>query len=366
MMGREDAAMKGEVVYLYAFDVANEIVTARVGEVLSTKPFPFTIRGGRAQPRYAPLYRPLAVEPPPPSSPLGGRTVRLLVRVYEVGVVTVAMRAAFEAGGLLELLPLHRPVLEDGRPLDRVARELCAEVCRDLRDAMVRASSAPEPEAYTAFCLTELEGVEDVNDWLRAERRAVAGLLTETDPARLSEVQVGEELRVQRSYEKTDLTVVGWDAALVVDLGGYVEDVLYVLELANLQLEEFRAMDQTLDRYLARAYDDLQRGRPRLFGPPGGVLGRLRWLRIDLTRLADEVTHITKFVGDWRLARVYLGASERFYLEQWRASVDRRLAELDRLYSAVHSEVNERRMFWLEVIVVVLIAIDLLALLLRR
>ena len=92
----------------------------------------------------------------------------------------------------------------------------------------------------------------------------------------------------------------------------------------------------------------------------------MRWLRIDLTRLADEVTHITKFIGDWHLARVYQGAAERFYLEQWRTSVDQRLAELDRLYSAVHSEVNERRMFWLEVIVVLLIAIDLLAVLLRR
>ena len=35
-------------------------------------------------------------------------------------------------------------------------------------------------------------------------------------------------------------------AALVVDLTGYVDDVLYALELANLQLEEFRVMDQRL------------------------------------------------------------------------------------------------------------------------
>ena len=31
---------------------------------------------------------------------------------------------------------------------------------------------------------------------------------------------------------------------------------LYVLELANLQLEEFRVMDRDLDGYLDRAYDD--------------------------------------------------------------------------------------------------------------
>ena len=52
--------------------------------------------------------------------------------------------------------------------------------------------------------------------------------------------------------------MIDWDAALVVDLAGYVDDVLYALELANLQLEEFRMMDQTLDQYLDQAYEDLE------------------------------------------------------------------------------------------------------------
>jgi len=34
-----------------------------------------------------------------------------------------------------------------------------------------------------------------------------------------------------------------------VDLSGYVDDVIYILELANVQLEELRMMDQTLDRF---------------------------------------------------------------------------------------------------------------------
>lgn len=36
--------MKGEVVYLNAFDVANEIVTDKVQEILASKPVPFEIR----------------------------------------------------------------------------------------------------------------------------------------------------------------------------------------------------------------------------------------------------------------------------------------------------------------------------------
>src|SRR5262249_1050747 len=230
-----------------------------------------------------------------------------------------------------------------------------------LKDFLVQGAPPTEPEAYTAFCLTEVGGAPDVQSWLIDERRVVAGLLTGTEPARLSESQVAEVLRLQRSFENTDLVVIDWDAALVVDLTGYVEDVLYVLELANLQLEEFRVMDQRLDHYLDRAYEHLGR-RPGLFGVSATLLRALRRFRVDVAKLADEVTHITKFVGDWYLARVYLGARERFHLDQWRSSVEQRLDQLDQLYSVLHSEVNERRMLWLEIVIVVLFLIDVLAL----
>ncbi len=118
-------------------------------------------------------------------------------------------------------------------------------------------------------------------------------------------------------------------------------------------------MDSRLDTYLDRAYEDLERKRLPLFGAANKTLRHLRRFRVDVAKLADEVTHITKFFGDRYLARVYLGARDRFYLDQWRASVEQRLAQLDKLYSVVHSEVNEARMLWLEIIIVIFFAIDL-------
>ena len=106
--------MKGEVVYLYAFDVANEIITPRVQEILSEKPFPFEIRMDRTLPKDMPLYKPLAIEPHPLAGRLHGAPVRLLIRVYDVGVVTVMMRAAFETDALAGLMPFHNPKLETG------------------------------------------------------------------------------------------------------------------------------------------------------------------------------------------------------------------------------------------------------------
>lgn len=358
--------MKGEVVYLYAFDVANEIITAKVQEILSKKPVPFSIRVDRTYPKDAPLYRPLAIEFPALPPFMKGQPVELLIRVYGVGVVNIAMRVRFEQPDLIDLLPYHNPRFADERSFGEVAREMCVQVCQGLQEFMVHGAPPSLPEAYTAFCLTEIDGVDDTARWLEKERRTVAGLLTETEPAHLSDAQVNDVFRVQRSFEKTDLVVIDWDAALVVDLKGYVDDVLYVLELANLQLEEFRVMDQKLDGYLDRAYGDLERRQIAMFGVSSAVLQKLRHFRVDVTKLADEVTHITKFLGDWYLARVYLGARDRFHLDQWRASVEERLGLLDRLYTVVHTEINERRMFWLEIIIVVLFIVDLLALILKK
>src|SRR6476646_8664213 len=141
--------MKGEVVYLYAFDVANEIITARVQEILSEKPFPFEIRMDRTLPKDMPLYKPLAIEPPPLPGRLHGAPVRLLIRIYDVGVVTVMMRVAFDSDSFEELMPFHNPKLEDGRTLDAVALKLCVQVSEGLKDLMVGRTEALLPEAYT-------------------------------------------------------------------------------------------------------------------------------------------------------------------------------------------------------------------------
>ena len=35
---------------------------------------------------------------------------------------------------------------------------------------------------------------------------------------------------------------------------------------------------------------------------------------MDLTQVTDELSNITKFIGDWYLARIYMGCVARFHL----------------------------------------------------
>ena len=290
-----------------------------------------------------------------------GQSVRLVIRIFEVGVVNVAMYVPFDVASLAELQPFHQTKLESGQTRDDLARSLCQKVCESIQDAMIRGAEPSEPEAYTIFCLTDLGESNDAHAWFREHRREIAGLLSEAPADSLSDLQVEEAARIHRSFSKGDLAVIDWDAALVVELDGFADDVLYILELANLQLEEFRVMDRRLDQHLDRAYHDMERRRPFL-GIPSSVHHWLRRFRVDATKLADEVTHITKFLGDWHLARIYLGAAERFHLQEWQKSIADRLAQLDQVYQVLQAEVYERRMLWLEIAILVCFLIDLFAL----
>jgi hypothetical protein len=153
--------------------------------------------------------------------------------------------------------------------------------------------------------------------------------------------------------------VIDWNAALILDEPEDFDETLYVMELANLQLAELEAYDRMLDQALERSYRDvLRRSRRRR----SSVLKEVKELRIDLARLSDELSNITKFFGDWHLARVYESVAARFHLSDWHRAVDEKLKTLHDLYQVLNHDQNNQWMLLLEVTIVLLFVIDLVML----
>jgi hypothetical protein len=185
-------------------------------------------------------------------------------------------------------------------------------------------------------------------------------LTQEPDIAHLSKQEADESTGRFLSYYEHDLVVVDWDAALIIDERRNFDETLYVMELANLQLADLEAYDRILDDSLERAYRDLTsrpaRGRT-------AVLRELREIRIDLARFSDEMSNLTKFFGDWHLARIYQNISARFHLSDWHRTIDDKLQTLDDLYQLLNHDRTNRWMLLLEVTIVLLFIIDLVILL---
>ena len=197
-------------------------------------------------------------------------------------------------------------------------------------------------------------------DWLETQRREVASLLTqEPDIDHLSTQEADESTGRYLSYYEHDLVVVDWDAALIVDEPKNFDETLYVMELANLQLAELEAYDRILDEALERSYRDLSERRART---RSDILRELRDIRIDLARFNDELSNITKFFGDWHLARIYENIAARFHLSDWHRSIDGKLKTLDDLYQLLKHDQNNRWMLILEITIVLLFVIDLIIL----
>jgi len=92
----------------------------------------------------------------------------------------------------------------------------------------------------------------------------------------------------------------------------------------------------------------------------GPVQNELREIRIDLARLSDELSNITKFFGDWHLARIYQGLSQRLHLGDWHHTIDEKLKTLDNLYQLLRSDMINRWMLVLEMTIVLLFVLDIL------
>jgi len=153
--------------------------------------------------------------------------------------------------------------------------------------------------------------------------------------------------------------VTDWDAALVIEERDDLEEILHVMELANVQLAELAAYDRVLDGALEVAYRDVSRARR----VSRQVSRGLREIRVDLARLNDELLNITKFFGDWHLAKIYQNLSGRFHLDDWSDVINVKLRTLADLYQILHQDWLNFWMVVLEATIVLLFIIDVLLLL---
>jgi hypothetical protein len=357
----------GEVVYIYAFDVAYEMKRQPVRELLGQPVAQFVVDSSKRSPRHLFFYRPQMVRLPPLEriGPRGPVRIERGVKLLPVGAISISVRLPFEVEHIEELVEYHDLQFSNGS-LHEEVRRLAEEVRRELEPYYVRpVAHLAEEEAYTVFCiqspLTAPDGTPiSAENWLRANRRSVAALLTqEPDIDHLSKQEAEESTQKYLSYYERDLVVVDWDAALIIDEPQHFDETLYVMELANLQLAELEAYDRLLDDSLERAYRDLG---TRAFRGRSTILRELREIRIDLARFSDELSNITKFFGDWHLARIYANISARFHLADWHRTIDDKLQTLDDLYQLLNHDQTNRWMLILEVTIVLLFVIDLIIL----
>jgi hypothetical protein len=367
MKANASSRYSGEVVYIYAFDLAYDMSRRPIHTLLGQPVAQFAVDGSRRSPRQLFFYKPQMVRLPPMErvSRLGPVRVERVIKLLPVGAISITVRVPFVADHFAELVAFHDLQFTNGSLHDEVHR-LAQEVAAELRGHLIRPQAQlPAEEAFTVFCLASpVLNAENqpinAEQWFHAHRRQVAALLTqEEEIERLSKQEAEESTARYLSYYEDDLVVVDWDAALLIDEPRDFDETLYIMELANLQLAELEAYDRLLDDALERSYRDLGE---RPLRSRRDTLRELREIRIDMARFNDELSNTTKFFGDWHLARIYEKISSRFHLTDWHRTIDGKLKTLDDLYQILKHDQTNRLMVWLEASIVLLFIIDLILL----
>lgn len=170
------------------------------------------------------------------------------------------------------------------------------------------------------------------------------------------------------SYYQDDLILLTWAAAIVIEPDPAArEDATLLLEFANAQLLSFRSYDAEVESGLARITPRIARTRRlrwRLLWPAERFEREIYRLIADITDTSQRVENALKVTEDVYWNRVYVAALAVLRVEVWRAGINEALDVLRQTASLVHDEAQEAWTTFLEVVVIVLIAVELVVALL--
>jgi len=276
--------------------------------------------------------------------------------VYDFGAVSVTYQIPLQ--GQFSSLARLSELLYDNETLLKDSRRLVEELLKTIHPSVSRPQISAFYEDYVVFQIRAFDD-HGAHARLLAEAPTMVAQVLRADVDLRSEQEVRDALSVQVSYGSEDLTLVDWVAAIVFDSAA--DDTRAVLEFATVQLLELRHLDHQLDSALERYYDALSRspkGPLSLFTKADNKLREIGQLQVESAVLFENINNALKLLGDQYLARLYQQAARRYHLTSWDKSIQRKLKTLESIYDKMESALATARLEFLEWIVIILIAIE--------
>lgn len=350
---------QGQCLALVIFDIGHAIDLGAVESRLSAATGRRAIQRERPAPSYFDFTpRPLKWTTRMRPLTLGDFRVSEVVEVllYDFGAISYTFRIDLNAA--LTASPALARSLYGAPQLNDAARALARQLLDSIEPVVRRPGVSDLFEEYVIYQLTAEPPVGAMDDLLQRHAQPIARLLR-AEAGELSQQEAADALACRISYGVQDATLVDWNAALVLDREA--DDVLAVLEFANVQLLESRFLDARLDRNLDESYVAMTRRGWRVLPlrRSAADFRRITEQQIEGVILFEGVNNALKLLGDQYLARLYRLAAQRFHLSAWQESIQRKLETLSSLSARIAERQSASRLEVLEWIVILLIAAEL-------
>jgi hypothetical protein len=212
-------------------------------------------------------------------------------------------------------------------------------------------------EEYIFFCIKDYDGT--IDSYISGYKEYIAAMLKE-ETIKLASQEIDDTLDTNIRYGLQDIAIVDWDGAFLVDSTGEFKETIAVLELANIQLLNFRI----LDRRLTEKIDQLKRQIVPLeissFLRLSPFMKDVIKIRSQSVLELEDIESALRLYGDWYTGKLYDLASKKFHLGTWRSQVKAKLEALEDLYEMIVNITTERYNLVLEFLIFVLIMLEII------
>src|SRR5579871_919755 len=364
---RLPAALAGVLHIYVAFDWGDEILLNRARKLVPAEVHELSRR--RRTPSSI-TYRPAPLRIRLPAADmdlpeLGRVQAAAEATIFDFAAVSLALHVPFclSPSCLLRLADWF------ANPADLVKK--ARSTLQPLHEQLLPAIQSPLwqdelSEEYLVFQLPPGQHAPSAGPALDSQGSWLARLVR-LEPGPLSPEEITEALRLRIRYSPDDFFAPDWAAAVLLDQD--CEETLQTVEFANLQLLEFRHIDNRLDDRLAVAYQiihTLAQSWLPFWRSHGRTLRSLGEIKVEANGLFERTENVLKLVGDQYLARVYRLMAERFHLREWEEGILRKLEVAEGVYRVVSDQTDTYRAEFLEIIVVLLIILEILLALFRH
>ncbi|MDD1708325.1 MAG: hypothetical protein LUQ33_04030 [Methanoregulaceae archaeon] len=170
-----------------------------------------------------------------------------------------------------------------------------------------------------------------------------------------------DTLRNQLSYARDDRAILSWSGAILISPQP-PSDLIELIEFAAVQVLELRFYDRELSRQMEKMYDDIELA-DKLFWYSKirqyrSLMKILMRTQTEVSEIIEKVNNLIKVTDDIYYAKVYAIALQVLRSQQWTESLNRRIGIIRENYRMLSDEVDVQHSNFLEWIVIILIAIE--------
>jgi len=150
----------------------------------------------------------------------------------------------------------------------------------------------------------------------------------------LDKAEIEEILKSRTHYSAKEMTVVDWEAAVIIAPNDDYQSDIALLKIGNYQLIRYRMMDKAIELMLDKINETFfqNKKRPR---PTRGMIRQIAEHRLEMMLSFERAEQNMLLIGDWYTSNLYEAIHDQFYLKDWKENVKNKLDNLENIVETI-------------------------------